>query len=65
MSKYKLKLVNMKMIYYDKFNAKYAYHVVEEDAEGPDGEGSGAVAVAADPFGWGIHAGTCNTFDVI
>jgi len=35
-----------------------ANHVVEEDAEGPDGEGSGAVAVAADPFGWGIHAGT-------
>ena len=37
-----------------------ADHVEEKDAEGPDGEGGGAVAVAADPLGRCVHSRPCN-----
>ena len=35
-------------------------HVVEEDAEGPDGEGAALVPGATDPLGRGVHAGAWN-----
>jgi hypothetical protein len=37
-----------------------ADHVEEQDAEGPDGEGGGTVAVAADPLRRCVHSGTCK-----
>jgi len=35
-------------------------HVIEKDAQGPDGHGVGVVLRAADPLRWGVHAGSCK-----
>ncbi len=37
-----------------------AHHVVEEDAETPDGGGAGVITRAANPLGRRVHSRTCN-----
>ena len=37
-----------------------ADHVVEEDAQGPDGQRVAVVAAAANPFRRRVHSGACN-----
>ena len=37
-----------------------ADHVVEEDAEGPDGGLVPVVLPTLDPLGWGVHPSTCQ-----
>lgn len=36
------------------------HHVVQQDAQGPDGGGAAVVAVVFDPLWWAVHSRACQ-----